>query len=327
MSRPLRIIEPNGWHHVFNRGRHKSKIFRDDADRERFLALMQDCGRRWSVFPVAYCLMNNHFHLLVHDEGGCLDRAMRHLQGVYTQWFNFKYRKDGTLFRGRYRDRLVQEENYLAEVVRYLHINPVEARLVDKAGDYRWSSHRAFLGIESPAWLRVDKAARYVPGGPESPVEFDKFVHERISDEMGKTLRSPRWAALLGDEAFVEEMRNRIRRDVRREDPEVVPTRQLRALDLDPVIDVVRRQFAIPDGALTAGRRGSRNTARLLAVLACRDYTAATGAELGQRFGVRGSTVPSLVRNARKQIREDATLGEAWDQIVARLEKYTQSST
>lgn len=328
MSRPLRITDPGLWHHTMNRGRQRAKVFRADEDRTHFLTLMADCVRRWAVFPTAYCLMGSHFHVLWYDEGGRLDRAMRHVQGVYTQWFNRKYHKDGTLFRGRYKDRLVQRDRYLAEVVRYLHINPVEAGLVQTASDYPWSSHRAFLGAESPGWLHLEPVLDHVPGGPDSPDEFEEFVHERIDTQMRRALQPTRWSPMLGDEGFVKRMRDRIRQNERTNHPEVSGARCLYALELEQVIEASCLEFAITDGELTAASRGVGNSGRLLAILACKEYSGATGREIGDRFGVQPSTVSSLVRNARARVQRDEVVQSAWERIVARLhDDNTQSST
>jgi len=156
MARPLRIAVPNGWHHVMNRGLARRVVFGDDDDRQGFLDLLTQCGRRWEVWASAVVLLPNHYHVVLHDRRGNLSRAMRHLDGVYTQRFNRRHNRDGPLMRGRFRSRLVQEERYLLEVVRYVHSNPVRAGLVARAGDYPWSSHRHYLSQrKSPQWLRT----------------------------------------------------------------------------------------------------------------------------------------------------------------------------
>jgi REP element-mobilizing transposase RayT len=311
-----------------NRGRHGVPVFDNDGDREHFLKLMQDCGRRWKLTPVAYCLMGNHYHILWLDEEGFLDRGMRHLDGVYTQAYNRRNGKDGTLFRGRYKARLVQEERYLAEVVRYLHFNPVDAGLVSHAADYPWSSHRAFLGLESSDWLRADLAFPYVPGVPQSPSEFDEFVHERADPDTHTRIASKRWSTLLGDADFVEAMRTRVRADSCLNHPEIPESRELAALDTDWVLEQVCADFGVPEEVLYASKRGMRNEARLLAILACREFTAAPARDIGNKFGVKPASLPSLVRSARTLIRNDALSRERWESLLARLVAVNaQSST
>ena len=103
MARPLRIQQRGLWHHAMNRGMERRAIFIDDEDAEAFLSLVGDGGERWGVWCHAACLMSTHYHLLLHDEGGLLSRAMRHIDGVFTQFFNRRRGRDGSLMRGRYR--------------------------------------------------------------------------------------------------------------------------------------------------------------------------------------------------------------------------------
>jgi putative transposase len=133
-----------------NRGMERRAIFIDDEDAEAFLSLVGDGGERWGVWCHAACLMSTHYHLLLHDEGGLLSRAMRHIDGVFTQFFNRRRGRDGSLMRGRYRSRVVEEEGYLLEVVRYIHANPVKAGIVKRASDYEWSSHGWYLESKAP---------------------------------------------------------------------------------------------------------------------------------------------------------------------------------
>ena len=106
----------------------------DDEDREQFRSLLEDCAGRWNVWTHAYCLMSTHYHLLLEDQDGRLDRAMRDFDSVYTQTFNRKRNRDGTLMRGRYRSRVVQTESYVVDVVRYIHRNPVHAGISISCG-------------------------------------------------------------------------------------------------------------------------------------------------------------------------------------------------
>src|SRR3989339_328711 len=157
MARPLRIEYPGAYYHVMNRGLARSNIFLDDNDRQRFLGLIGETSKLWKVEVYAYCLMANHYHLLVQTPGGGLSRAMRHLDGVYTQRYNRMHRRDGSLFRGRYRAILIEPEEYFMAVARYIHRNPAEARAGVDIRRYRWSSHRWYLDKKRcPEWLNTD---------------------------------------------------------------------------------------------------------------------------------------------------------------------------
>lgn len=154
MARPLRIEFPGAWYHVMNRGLGRRQIFQSDDDRQRFLDLL---GETFQIFQIeihAYSLMDNHYHLLVHTPLGGLGRAMRHLNGIYTQRFNKALKTDGPLFRGRYKALLVESEEYLTELVRYIHLNPVKAGLCIDPKEHPWTSHVSYLQPKKkPSWL------------------------------------------------------------------------------------------------------------------------------------------------------------------------------
>ena len=145
MSRPLRIEYPDAWHHVMNRASGKKALFLDDDDRFAFIDVLKDTSNLFNLRVSSYCLMSNHYHLLVQTADANLSRCMRHINGIYTQRYNRKYGFDGSIFRGRYKSLLVDEDNYLLALVRYIHRNPLRAGLVDNLSSYKWSSHNGYI--------------------------------------------------------------------------------------------------------------------------------------------------------------------------------------
>ena len=154
MSRPLRIEFPGALYHVTSRGNRREDIFADDTDRARFLAVVAQGLQRFDALLMAYCLMSNHYHFVVHTRQGNLSVLMRHINGCFTQAFNRRHGKVGHLFQGRFKAILVDREAYLLEVCRYVDLNPVRARMVAGPGDWPWSSYRAHVGqAVSAVWL------------------------------------------------------------------------------------------------------------------------------------------------------------------------------
>ena len=313
MARSLRIIEPGLWHHVMNRGQGGQSIFEDDRDREKFLTLLGECGSRWGVLPAAYCLMGNHYHALLLDEGGRLSRAMRHVDGVYTQWFNRRHKSDGSLMRGRFRSRVVQEEAYVAEVVRYIHTNPLGPGLAGTAADYRWSSHRVYLGQEKRPWCCHRMTLELIGFDVGDHVEaFDAFVHERVDPEREEQLATPRWSPILGDEAFVAQCRAKVREQAHLRQPEIPEGKRLVAIEPDTVIEVACEHFGLSRADLLRGQRGAMNLPRLLTLLLCQHMTPATGAALGSVFGVVSGTVSVLNCRTRAQVNSDPAVAASY---------------
>jgi putative transposase len=157
MSRPLRLEFEGGVYHIVARGNERRDIFRDDRDRERYLERLSHYRDRFGFQLLAFCLMSNHVHLVVETGKMPLSRVMLGLQGSYTQWFNRRHRRSGHLFQGRYKAFLVQEDEYLQALVRYVHENPVKAKIVERARLYPWSSDRFYRKGRGPGWLDLER--------------------------------------------------------------------------------------------------------------------------------------------------------------------------
>ncbi len=158
MARPLRLDVAGAVYHVTARGNERRAVFADDEDRNEYLDRVAWYRTKFGFRLLAYCLMTNHVHLAIRRGPFPLSRVMAGLHSSYTQWFNRRHRRVGHLFQGRYKSFLVQEDRYLVALVRYIHLNPVRARIVQRAADYAWSSDRFFRGTRPPQWLDVEDA-------------------------------------------------------------------------------------------------------------------------------------------------------------------------
>ncbi len=157
MARPLRIIFPGAYYHVTARGNERADIYKSQRDREKFLSYLESASARYGAFIHAFCLMRNHYHLLLETPQGNLSEIMQHINGAYTTYFNVKRKRAGHLFQGRFKAILVEADEYAAELSRYIHLNPVRVGAVSKPEEYRWSSYCAYIGnATSPGWLKTD---------------------------------------------------------------------------------------------------------------------------------------------------------------------------
>ena len=206
MARPLRIEFAGALYHLTSRGDRREDIFLDDVDRKMFLEVLADVCDRFRWVCHAYCLMSNHYHLVVETRESTLSQGMRQLNGVFTQRSNRRHHRVGHVFQGRYKAILVQKEAYLLELVRYVVLNPVRAGMVRSAREWPWSSYRATAGmIEAPSWLHLDWVlSAFGSKRKAAMVAFRQFVSD------GRAANAP-WADLkrqvyLGDEAFVDAM-------------------------------------------------------------------------------------------------------------------------
>jgi putative transposase len=139
MARPLRIAYPGAWYHVTSRGNEQKDVFKSSKDREKFLDYLVSATERYGAAIHVFCLMSNHYHLLLETPGGNLSQIMRHINGAYTTYFNVKRKRAGHLFQGRFKAILIEADEYALELSRYIHLNPVRAGMADEPGEYAWS--------------------------------------------------------------------------------------------------------------------------------------------------------------------------------------------
>ncbi|MFQ5542097.1 MAG: transposase, partial [Candidatus Binatia bacterium] len=157
MARPLRLEFPGAVYHLTSRGNARQRIFLDDEDQEGFLNTLSHVVSRYSWLCHAYCLMDNHYHLLVETPKPNLSLGMRQLNGIYTQAFNRRHKRVGHLFQGRYKAILVEKEAHLLELCRYVVLNPLRVKARSNVGRWRWSSYRATAGLApQPELLTID---------------------------------------------------------------------------------------------------------------------------------------------------------------------------
>lgn len=275
MSRPIRIEFPDALYHVTARGDTREDIFEDDQDRLMFLSTLGQVVEQFNWICHAYCLMGNHYHLLIQTPDGNLSKGMRQLNGVYTQASNRRYRRVGHLFQGRFKAILVDSDAYLLGLTRYVVLNPVRADMVKDPADWPWSSYRASVGLESAApWLAVDGLlAQFAKQRRLAQQRYAQFVAE------GGMTASP-WSEIkgqvfLGDEQFVQRMQAHSQTG---KDDVQIPLAQRRPLP--PPLEKIERDAK------------DRNSAILAAY--------ATGAysyqQIAEHFGVHFTTVGRIIR-------------------------------
>jgi putative transposase len=204
MARPLRIEYPGAVYHVTSRGNEKKPVFRDDQDRTNFLNTIQHVIKRYHWICHAYCLMDNHYHLLIETPDGNLALGMRQLNGVYTQLFNKRHARVGHLFQGRYKAILIQKDTHLLEVCRYVVLNPVRAKMVQAPEQWSWSSYQATAGkaLCHPCLTRDWVLRQFSSKKGIAEKEYREFVRRGIGK--GTIWEDLKGQSLLGEEEFVD---------------------------------------------------------------------------------------------------------------------------
>lgn len=206
MARPLRLAFEGAVYHITNRGNSLGNIFLADSDRERFLEILTGVVDRYSWQCHAYCLMTNHYHLLIETPDANLSQGMRQLNGIYTQWINREHRRTGHVFQGRFKLILVEKESHLLEVARYVVLNPVRANMVRSPRDWQWSSYRATAGQDEVlAFLSVGCLLSQFDGAPSRAMaRYREFVRQGRAVRIWEQLRR---GGILGSDDYVERIK------------------------------------------------------------------------------------------------------------------------
>jgi REP element-mobilizing transposase RayT len=208
MSRPLRIEFPGAFYHVYSRGIARDPIFGSDLHRRLFLGILSKVVERYKLRVHSYCLMSNHYHLLLETLEANLSLAMRQLHGVYGQAYNRLSKRPGPVFQGRFKACVVDEDAYLLALCRYIVLNPVRAKMVERAEQWTWSSHRGMAGLSlAPAWLTTDTVLG-MSGGKTTKgtrLRYRRFVEEdggRVDRELEGVFQK----VVFGSASFKEKL-------------------------------------------------------------------------------------------------------------------------
>jgi REP element-mobilizing transposase RayT len=206
MARPLRLEYEGAVYHITSRGNARQDIFLVDPDRELFLQTLADTVQRFGWICHAYCLMTNHYHLLVETPEANLSRGMRHLNGVYTQAFNRRHMRTGHVLQGRFKAIVVERESHLLELARYVVLNPVRAKMIRSAKDWPWSSYRATAAlVDAPPFLTTDWILEQFQRDPRRATSaYRRYVKEGRDVDAWTELRG---GILLGGDDFVAELK------------------------------------------------------------------------------------------------------------------------
>ncbi|MEZ4267876.1 MAG: hypothetical protein R3F39_15995 [Myxococcota bacterium] len=310
MARPQRTIAPGLWHHVTHRGAAGRPIFPTPEDRLDFLDVLGHCDGRFGLQTHAASLLETSYHLLVFDAAGQLGRAMRHLNGVYTQNANRRHATEGAIFRGRYHSRVVQDEAWLLPLVRHIHMSAVVAELARDPAAYPWSSHGHYLAAEPPAWLHTETLSAHASA---ASVTLDAYVRAPAPAAERAALASR--SATLGDAppgSPVAASQGAL--------PDSPPAAPGRTVSTALIIEAVATHYAVAKARVTVRHRGMANPARSAALLLAVDLSKDPLATSARRFDLSAQSLASLASRQRKHLDGDSQLAKDVAAIRATLE-------
>ena len=249
-----------------NRGAARNIIFHDNKDHQIFINLLLQLHRRYCFEIHAYCLIPNHYHILICIPLPNLSEGMRHLNGLYARYYNKKYKKDGPLFRGRYKAILVDAKNYLLRVSRYIHLNPVKAGLVKHPGKHLWSSFQFYTGrIATPDWLHTEKILSYF-GTKQQKNKYSLFVLEHTDQELETFYRKVKLLPVLGTDLFRKQISQTVLSEMTplKEIPDQKKVRTKPSLS--KICKIVAQYYQVANSSLFTVKRSQGNLPRKIAI-------------------------------------------------------------
>ncbi len=297
MPRTKRIYFPGALLHVFNRGNEKKEIFISDEDRIKFLYILKNSLSEFNFKIYAYVLMPNHFHLLIKDEDGKLPYIMKYILENYTMYFNYKYKRVGHLFQGRYKSILV-EEIYLKHVVRYIILNPVRSGLTEKLSDYKWSSYYEYTGKNKKFKLTTtDWILSVFCNDREKAVEnFKNFLIEQediFSNVINESLLSN---IILGSHKFKENFQNKLKFNKLN-----LPKKIFKSIiEPEKIIKIVAQLFKINENELKL-KRGKYNYLKKTTIYIMKEYTNLTIDNIAKVFDIHPTSVSKVYNSVKKE--------------------------
>lgn len=310
MGRPLRIEYPEAFYHVTSRGNERKDVFKSQRDRERFLTYLQTATERYGAAIHVYCLMSNHYHLLLETPEGNLSQIMRHINGAYTNYYNTKRNRTGHLFQGRYKAILVEADEYATELSRYIHLNPVRAKMVEEPGAYRWSSFRAYIGeSNAPEWLKTGFILGYFgSNGKVAGKEYQRFVQELLGEENNYSVDCSTATAILGSLEFMAAIEEKYLANKE-------PDRNL------PELRKITRRLSLEAIIAESGScfRENERLAAKASIYISHKYSGAQLKEIGERFGIGESAVSQASKRFAEKMAEDAELRNLVEKLHAKL--------
>lgn len=301
MARQPRIEFQGAFYHVTSRGNMRESIFFDDIDRERFVEILKRTKERYNYFLHAYVLMDNHFHLLIETPLGNLNKLMQNINTSYTVWINKKYRRCGHLFQGRYKAILVDKNNYLLALSRYIHLNPVKAGMVEFPKEYRWSSYKEYINNKPQTLIdKIDTLFYFSEDLRKARMEYKKYVENNM-ENVKNPFEEAKAGIILGVESFIEKTKKMIRD--KKENKELPSVRKLYEYDsksMEEVVGKVANFYSItPEDLRSRTRKNIRP--RKLSIYLTKIICQKSNTEIGKYFRISTQAVTNVLREIENQ--------------------------
>jgi putative transposase len=309
VSRPLRIEYPGAFYHVTSRGNERRTVFQSNRDREKYLSYLESVHERYGAVIHVYCLMGNHYHLLLENPRENLSKILHYINGAYTTYFNIKRSRSGHLFQGRFKGILVDKDEYCKELSRYVHLNPVRAGMVKAPLEYPWSSYRYFVGRDKkPKWLTTEFVLGDFGGeGKRGFKKYREYVERGVNKELDNPLKKVIASTFLGGKEFMDRIKREYlgKKEIDRRD---LPA--LKKILIGPSLKSIEK-------AVIKGVGRSHPLFKKICIYLSYQHSGLNLREIGEYFGMQRSAISQLSR----RFAEIITGSQELRKVVSNIEK------
>lgn len=304
-----------------NRGRRAENIFHDKDDYQIFMDLLKETSEMWNIKVSAYCLLPNHYHLLIQTPDANISRSMRHLNGIYTQRYNRKHLCDGQLFRGRYKSIIISENSYLLQVVRYIHRNPLRANIVKKLEDYSWSSHKGYLSVAKKwDWINKKFILSMLSKNKKDWIRtYRKFVNVEDNSSIVSIFEGKKPPSIFGPQDFIDRIKSRY---YQKDDVVEMPQTRELAPSIEHILKKVCKFYNVSIDDLYKTRRGEFNEPRSVAVYLARNIRLDSLVEISKVFHInKYSSTSSIIERLKERMKADKKLSKRVESLLKNIGK------
>ncbi|MCK4810025.1 MAG: transposase [Candidatus Omnitrophica bacterium] len=313
MARPYRLQGENCLYHITSRGDNRKKIFISEYDYKKFLEYVQKAKDKFRFYLYAYTLMPNHYHLQIETLKPNLSSIMHHINSSYTTYYNIKRRKCGHLFQGRYKSILVDKDSYFLELTRYIHLNPVRAKMVKSPEKYKWSSYRGYIDKKGDGYIDKEQISLYLNMRPQ---RYRQFVLEGIGRE--DTLFNKVYAGfILGRQGFIKDKLEELKEQV--DSGEFAYKKELEInISAEDVLDRVEKMTGKSRSQLL-NAKNRRLKEKKIAIYLLKRFINITNREIGKMFEICPTAISKAAKSVEVLMEEDSKFRKEMGRVISRF--------
>jgi putative transposase len=316
VARPLRIEYKGAFYHITARGNERKRIFFGKGDYDKFKEYLLEAQDKYGYRLHCYVLMGNHYHLLIETPNGNMNKVLHYINGSYANYINRKRNRNGHLLQGRYKGILVDRDAYMLELSRYLHLNPVRAKIVERPEDYRQSSYRSYVKTQKEAIVTTDLILGMVSeDGKTARRAYREYVEKGVTEEGRNPLEDVYGGVILGSRGFIKQAL-RMLKETALDQEEIARRRELRKFEIEDVIEAVCSYFEVSADRLAEGG----NDLRDMAIYLLKRHTSFLNRQIGELFeGLTYSGVSKANQRFSTRMSGDRSLRKAVEKITGSM--------